>query len=98
MFVSARGFSRTARGWLAVAAVALVVAAVAAAWALAGRELASPKAVTPDEPASSLVWGDRVFSERAGFAQWLRSRDHSYARWAQLHPAGRKVFGPRRDR
>jgi hypothetical protein len=37
--------------------------------------------------ATDLVWSDRVFSTRADFAAWLRSKGTSYELWSERHPS-----------
>ncbi len=35
----------------------------------------------------SIVWGDRVFTNTTDLGKWLQSRDASYRRWVDRHPA-----------
>lgn len=39
-----------------------------------------------------LVWSDRVFTTRAGFAAWLTSRGTTYELWSERHPAAARRF------
>jgi hypothetical protein len=41
---------------------------------------------------TAIVWGDRVFSDRAALARWLAERDHSYREWKRLHPAAAAIL------
>ena len=65
---------------------ALGVAIVALPWGFAVHKMVSPRPVKVDEMASSLVWGDRVFSSPRPMAGWLSARGYRYRPWASLHP------------
>ena len=52
-----------------------------------------PTATVADAP-TSLVWSDRVFSEKRDFAAWLRARGVRYKAWAANHPAARSILEP----
>lgn len=47
---------------------------------------------------SSLVWGDRVYSNKQDLAVWLRSRGASYQKWAGRHPAAAEILEGSRTR
>jgi hypothetical protein len=47
---------------------------------------------------SSIVWGDRVYSNKQDLAVWLRSRGASYWRWAGRHPAAAEILDGSRTR
>jgi hypothetical protein len=47
---------------------------------------------------SSIVWGDRVYSNKQDLAVWLRSRGASYWRWAGRHPAAAEILEGSRTR
>jgi hypothetical protein len=46
------------------------------------------------ERPTALVWADRVFSTKQGFAAWLESRGGTYEAWADRHPAAVAVLDP----
>jgi hypothetical protein len=72
-----------------VLAVLLLAPALAAAIALGSDRLVPPVAESSFEP-NSVVWGERVFTERRDLARWLRNRGRTYRVWAVRHPAGVK--------
>ncbi len=45
--------------------------------------------------AQGIVWGGRVFVDRAALAAWLRSRGASYEAWAKNHPVDTTGATPR---
>jgi hypothetical protein len=61
------------------AAMALVLAYVAV------QLVGEPRSPAPAR-ASGIVWGDRVFVDRAHLALWLRARGVNYLVWARRHP------------
>jgi hypothetical protein len=84
------------RVWQSGLTLLAAVAALTAlgwTWARVAHTLqhAHPPAHAGARP-NAIVWGDRVFSERAAFARWLAERDHSYREWERLHPAGRAIL------
>ena len=63
-----------------------------------GLVTAAGELVKPTPPAAvastTLIWADRVFSEKDDFATWLKARGVRYKDWALAHPAARSVFEP----
>jgi hypothetical protein len=47
---------------------------------------------------TSIVWADRVYSNKRDLATWLRARGASYEAWAARHPAPAAVLDGRRAR
>jgi hypothetical protein len=70
-----------------VAGAALLVAALVIFWGLFVRTLRDATPVpAPHRTATTVVWGDRVFSSPAQLRRWLHSRGSSYSHWSTKHP------------
>jgi hypothetical protein len=71
---------------LAVAAVAVL----AIPWYLVARTISDVKPAPPSPVgASAIVWGGRVFADRAPFAHWLHVHGVAYSVWGGRHPKAR---------
>jgi hypothetical protein len=68
-----------------VLAVVLITPLLAAVALMLSRESVSSSPPPVKAKPQALVWADRVFTEPAPFARWLRSRDRSYDAWARRH-------------
>jgi hypothetical protein len=79
----------TMRRLLALAALLLVALGGASTRALAAPDLRGE--LGQSQP-GALVWGNGVFSTRAGLTRWLEARHEAYAPWARLHPAARTIL------
>lgn len=68
-----------------VLAALLLPAAVLLSVVYVGNRLGNDQ---PESPVRStaIVWADRVFTNRAELARWLRARGVRYAVWARRHP------------
>ena len=71
---------------LALLGTVVVAVVVALVWAQVARKLANPQPVSSPVRASSIVWGNRVFSSPGQFTPWLRFRGVAYTVWAGRHP------------
>ena len=71
--------------------ILLLAPVLAGAIALAS-ERAVPPVASPPYKAKTIVWSDRVFTERRDLARWLRYRGKSYRVWAKRHPGGVRIF------
>jgi hypothetical protein len=73
-------------------AVAAVIGVAVVVWGAAIHTLTSPKPVPVHGQPDAVVWGNRVFANRADFAHWLTSRGLSYRVWAKKHPDGVRII------
>jgi hypothetical protein len=80
--------------WRPVHHIAMLVATavVVLPWVSVGRTLGNAKPVTPKFQASSVVWGDRVFSSDESLRRWMRARGASFAGWGHRHPQAHKTL------
>jgi hypothetical protein len=69
-----------------------VIGVAAVVWGAAIHTLTSPKPVPVHGQPDAVVWGNRVFANRADFAHWLTSRGLSYRVWAKKHPDGVRII------
>ncbi len=77
------------------AAVAAFAVAVAVVWVFAAHSLRRGDAgLRSTLQPTSIAWGDRVFSDRASIARWLRARGISYAGWARRNPSLASTIDP----
>jgi hypothetical protein len=76
---------------------ALAVPGFALGLATAAGELMRREAPAYGQP-TSIVWADRVYSNKHDLATWLRARGASYETWAARHPAPAAVLDGRRAR
>ena len=70
---------------------ALAVPGFALGVATAAEELSRRDVPVYGQP-TSIVWADRVYSNKHDLARWLRSRGASYDVWAARHPAVAEVL------
>jgi hypothetical protein len=78
---------RSTRSLLAV----LVAAGVGASSAVPAT---APRRPIPDRARTTiLVWGDGLFTTRAGLDRWLRRHGETYVAWKRTHPAARAILG-----
>jgi hypothetical protein len=83
------------RGAVRVILTALAVPGFALGLAIAAGELVRGEVPVSGQP-TSIVWADRVHSNKHDLDAWLRSRGASYATWAARHPATAEILeGPR---
>jgi hypothetical protein len=85
------------RGAVRVILTALAVPGFALGLAIAAGELVRGDAPVYRQP-TSIVWADRVYSNKHDLDAWLRSRGASYATWAARHPGTAAVLEGRRAR
>jgi hypothetical protein len=76
--------------WVALLCASMMV------WLEVGRTLRNPKPVelTQTTKPTAVAWGDRVFAERSGLAQWLKDHGLRYSGWARRHPAAATIVDP----
>jgi hypothetical protein len=69
-----------------ILAVLLLAPCLAAALAFGATRTVTDDPVMAANPATSVVWAQRVFTNRRELAVWLRHRGARYDRWAHRHP------------
>ena len=78
-------------GAVRVILTALAVPGFALGLATAAGELKRGEVPVYGQP-TSVVWADRVYSNKHDLATWLRSRGVTYTRWAARHPATAQIL------
>jgi hypothetical protein len=68
-----------------ILAVLLLAPCLAAALAFGAARGVSDEPVAARAGATSVLWGERVFTTRAGLRTWLVARGARYDRWAKRH-------------
>jgi hypothetical protein len=82
--------------WLVAAVFVFVLALLIISIARTLRHVQPVRSTRP--PVSAVVWGDRVFSNPAGLAHWLRFRGVGYSVWAHRHPPADHVLKVQRQK
>jgi hypothetical protein len=70
-----------------VLAVLLVAPCLAAALTFGAARGVNDDPVANRTGATSVLWGERVFTAREQLTTWLNARGARYSRWAKRHPA-----------
>jgi hypothetical protein len=69
-----------------ILAVLLLAPCLAAALAFGAARGVNDEPVGAEAGATSVLWGERVFSTRPSLKTWLNARGARYDRWAKRHP------------